>query len=182
MAHLRLLPLVGNFASRLPVKVSVTAYDASGDVDQNEEGPLRLMLSRALVQDYFDSGNILPWVADDGRRTSDAPVCDVISKNPTFGAPESLWALRVRGGVGDAKMDRNWSRGCKRMLGSIRPWQLSFHVRTNTSLEESGVLFLTDANDRVCTVFAMCQGGLMGIEKQLIQHPSDLTAPFTADQ
>jgi len=40
-------------------------------------------------------------------------------------------------------------QGAKRNMGSIRPSRVSFNVKTNSAEHETGVLFLTDASDRV---------------------------------
>ena len=105
----------------------------------------------------------------------------MIPKVAGEGDPGTSNCLKIKGGVGDAKMDRNWAKGAKRNLGNIRPSRLWFNVKSNCAEHETGVLFLTDANDRVCTVFALRDGGKMGIEDELINFPNNVRTSFRAN-
>ena len=167
--------LAQEHATELPIKVCITACDPQGHVDTSKAGKLSLLVCKSLCDDTFSTREIQPWIA-----CVDGPTCDVVPKSPGEGDPGSTHCLQIKGGVGDAKMDRNWAKGIKRNLGQIRPTRLWFHVKTNTSEHESGVLFLTDGSDRVCTVFALRDGGRMGIEDELIHYSRDVRTSFQA--
>lgn len=153
----------------------------TGEVDTSQSGRLSVLVCKSLCDDRFDARTIHPWTTSKDTRTSEGPLCDVKKKTAGEGDPGSTNCLQIKGGVGDAKMDRNWAKGAKRNLGNIRPSRLWFNVKTNCAQHETGVLFLTDANDRVCTVFALRDGGKMGIEDELINFPNNVRTSFRAN-
>ena len=107
---------------------------------------------------------------------------DVVDLSPGHGgAPGSTRCLFIKGGVGDAKVDRNWAKGPSRPIGASTPASISFYVKTNSSLLETGVMFLTDDADRIALVFHMRAGGLMGIEEELINYEGTLTRAASAN-
>lgn len=152
-----------------------------GEIDVTQSGRLSLRVCKSLCDDRFEAQSLRPWTTSTDARSSSGQVCDVKSKSPGEGDPGSTTCLQIKGGVGDAKMDRNWAKGVKRNLANIRPTNLRFNVKTNSAEHETGVLFLTDANDRVCTVFALRDGGKMGIEDELINFPSNVRTPYHAN-
>jgi hypothetical protein len=157
-----------------------TSPHVTGDVDTSKNGKLSLLVCKSLCDDTFGSRTLHAWTSSTDARASDGLTCDVIAKYPGEGDPETTHCLQVKGGVGDAKMDRNWARGAKRSLGSIKPTRVGFHVKTNTADHETGVMFLTDTSERVCTVFALRKGGKMGIEDELIHFPTHVQTDYKA--
>jgi len=152
-----------------------------GEVDVAQSGRLSFRVCKSLCDDRFEEQTLRPWTTTTDARSSSGQVCDVAPKAPSEGDPGTITCLQIKGGVGDAKMDRNWAKGVKRNLANIRPTKLRFNVKTNSAEHETGVLFLTDANDRVCTVFALRDGGKMGIEDELINFPSNVRTDFRAN-
>ena len=106
---------------------------------------IQLVPSRSLADDSFDDRQLGSWRMasnDDSHDKDESLACSIV-RSPPNPKSASPFCMRLVGGVGDAKVDRNWEKGCQRVFDHIRPTRMSTNVRTSSNERESLAIFVT---------------------------------------
>lgn len=96
-------PLARTVATQLPFPARITAQDSTGIIDQQFNGPCTLSTAHVVFREDFESNDLSAWTLSEEKGNELS--CRIVNLSSRHGSTRSL---RLTGGVGDAKMNRNW--------------------------------------------------------------------------